>query len=360
MTSYQTLSTGSHNSSVTETDQEGCGISVEPSSASIVTALQFEFFDKEEEKRRQEYRERVEKHYCRLIEEEKLSPESASLLSDAFAEAEVQAKYGARRDRLEVRPEYHTGIDKTVWSAIDHERSKSFERLKSQGKKVDSVSCDDIINKQFTSNSDHNSSTSVSMDLPQGGSSIDSESEVNTHRMENKNEMHFSDTNNLCGHFDKEDVIHMSEEGYDDAVESSGNLASCEMESDYTDTLVESESENEFDGKDREFINRRGDMAVEKSMDIWMGGVKGDELEIDEDGRLIYKDKVRQYKEQIAAKEREKIRKILKTSSAVPSASPTPMDYDADEENSYKGNISRIVGQKMMMTLVKKRMKIRQ
>ena len=369
MASYQTSFAGSQDSSVTETEQEGCEISNGTSSPSIVTALQFEFFDKEEEKRRQEYRERVEKHYCRLIEEEKLSPESASLLSDAFAEAEVQAKYGTIKDKLEVKPEYHTGIDKTVWSAIDHQRSKSFERLKSQGKMTDSVSCNDSINKQcavssntnvnmdvpqrtvssvsepdsFSQESDYNNGVEYSVNMnkpmPYDGRAIDSELDESYQRMENWNEINYTE-NNPSEDYDKEDIIHISVERYDDAVESSGNLASCELESDYTDTLVESDTDNEFDGKEREFINKRGDMAVEKSMDIWMGGVKGDLLEIDEAGRLVYKDKMRQYKDSIAAKEREKIRELLKTSSAVPSASPTPLDYDADEENSYKGNIS--------------------
>ena len=333
MTTYQRNTVGSHSSSVT--DQEKSGINSPTETASIISSLQFEFFDKEEEKRRQEYRERVEKHYCRLIEEEKLSPESASVLSDAFAEAEVKAKYGAIKEKAEMNPEYHTGIDKTVWSAIDHQRSKSLERLKSQGKQTDSISGDNIIvNVLSTDNADN--IINVNMDLPTGETAIVSEIESFMEEKENREGRQFD--LNVQHLSENEDYI--SDERNDDA-EENGNVASYELESDYTDTLVESESESEFDGKEREFINKRGDMAVEKSMELWMGGVKEDELEIDQDGRLVYKDRVRQYKEKIAAKEREKIRELLKTNAAMPSASPTPMDYDADEENSYKGNVSQ-------------------
>ena len=332
MTSYQRSENGSHSSVIAETDKANSP----PKSADLSPALQFEFFDKEEERRRQEYRERVEKHYCRLIEEENLSPESASVLSDAFAEAEVKAKYGTIKDRLEVNPEYHTGIDKTVWSAIDHQRSKSFERLRSQGKTGDNLSSDNIA-LSLKSDSGNNS---VNMDLSQDGTLIDSEAESYTEENEEKNHIELNGSHESIEQQGFEiDVKDMINKNYDYALEN-GNLASCEN-SDNTDTFVGSESEIEFDGKERQFINKRGDLAVEKSMDIWMGGVKEDELEIDPDGRLVYRDKVRQYKEKIAAKERERLRELLKTSSAVPRGSPTPMDYDADEENSYKGNITQ-------------------
>ena len=368
MTSYLRSENGSHNSSLSDTNQTVEGAISPPKSAEISPALQFEFFDKEEEKRRKEYRERVEKHYCRLIEEENLSPESASLLSDAFAEAEVKAKYGSVKERSEASPEYHTGIDKTVWSAIDHQRSKSLERLRSHGKSGDSLSNDNIV-LSLMSDSGNNS---VNMDLSQDGTFIDSDAGSNTQGVEVKNqcdlnescesykqggleaddlnESHESfeqegfDLNESCESFeqqgfetDEHELINNHD--YENIAFTNGNQASGEN-SDNTDTLVGSESEVEFDGKEREFINKRGDQAVEKSMDIWMGGVKEDELEIDPDGRLVYKDRVRQYKHNIAAKDRERLRDMLKLSSAVPSASPTPMDYDADEENSYRGNIS--------------------
>ena len=335
MTSYQRSENGSHTSCISDTNQTDEGTNSPPKSAEISPALQFEFFDKEEEKRRKEYRERVEKHYCRLIEEENLSPESASLLSDAFAEAEVKAKYGTIKDKVEASPEYHTGIDKTVWSAIDHQRSKSLERLRSHGKTGDSLSNDNIA-LSLKSDSGNNS---VNMDLSQDGTFIDSEAGSYTQEKEEKNQIQLNES---CESFEQQgfdiDEDELINHNYDNAF-TNGNLASCEN-SDNTDTLVGSESEVEFDGKEREFINKRGDLAVEKSMDMWMGGVKEDDLEIDPDGRLVYRDAVRQYKHNIAAKERERLRDLLKLSSAVPSASPTPMDYDADEENSYRGNIS--------------------
>ncbi|XP_067672543.1 uncharacterized protein [Haliotis asinina] len=93
-------------------------------------------FDREEQKRRNAYRRRVEKHYNRLIGEEQLSPDTASILSDAFAQAEDKAKYRSSPIHLQRSPEYQVGIDKSVWKAIDHTRSKSIEKLKSSPDEV--------------------------------------------------------------------------------------------------------------------------------------------------------------------------------------------------------------------------------
>ena len=91
-------------------------------------------FDKEEQVRRKEYRQRVEDHYHRLVEQEKLSPDTASILSDAFAKAEDRAKYtksaGAAKSSS-VLPRYEMGVGRSVWKAIDHTRSLSMERQKS-------------------------------------------------------------------------------------------------------------------------------------------------------------------------------------------------------------------------------------
>ncbi|XP_046360150.2 uncharacterized protein LOC124137577 isoform X35 [Haliotis rufescens] len=87
-------------------------------------------FDREEQKRRNAYRRRVEDHYNRLIGEEQLSPDTASILSDAFAQAEDKAKYRSTPIQLQRSPEYQVGIDRSVWKDIDHTRSKSIEKLK--------------------------------------------------------------------------------------------------------------------------------------------------------------------------------------------------------------------------------------
>lgn len=320
-------------------------------SVSSAASLQFEFFDKEEQKRREEYRNRVERHYCRLIEEERLSPESASVLSDAFAEAEVRAKYGTIREKSEVNPEYHTGIDKTVWQEIDHQRSKSFERLKSQHKDFISNDNYDNYNKDtpkvslntdqsrdsldFNNDFKHNYACDLDSSAHMDDAQFDMDVEANGTNNKSPAEESLESSGNLSV-----DLMRNSTElsgsggNYNEADESNEtlNLESEEERSDSDD------SEDEFDftknGK-REWINRRGDMAVEKSMEAWLGSPRG--IDRENGGRMYYKQQMNQYKEKVAAKERSRITELLKQSASVPSASPTPMDYDADEELSTKG-----------------------
>lgn len=380
------------------------GVSTRPS-------VEYEFFDKEEQKRREEYRNRVEKHYCRLIEEERLSPESASFLSDAFAEAEVRAKFGTGGQKSKAKPEYHTGIDKTVWREVDHQRSKSLERLKSQHidnvtdntrDKSSTATVNLLLNMDTPGESLHASGdcTHLATDSASGLESsgyLDSgqfnlslgrsdfefcgdgngERNIYSSVMEETSEDQASTGCTEGGHntkalpvnrYDYEnnkgtialekglkveiedyggDVINNGDEGEkrDDESLDSNDLGSRNYgdgeESSETLTLESEEentnSEDEFDfnaSDQREWVNKRGGMAVEKSMEAWLGSSRaGVEGGGDND---YYKDQMKQYKEKLAAKARGRMTKMLKQNSSLPSASPTPVDYDADEEVSYK------------------------
>ncbi|XP_045213142.2 uncharacterized protein LOC123563976 isoform X20 [Mercenaria mercenaria] len=306
-------------------------------SVSSAATIQFEFFDREEQKRREEYRHRVERHYCRLIEEERLSPESASVLSDAFAEAEVRAKYGTIRS--EGKPEYHTGIDKTVWREIDHQRSKSLERLKSHHKGIINSNNYDNYSKDNVNLSFNMEQSKDSLDLIQiNDGSLDSSLQIDVSQFE-------TDVAVGMGIYPEES---MEKDLFRNSVEISASSGNYNEDDDSETLNLESEeertesddSEDEFnfsrDGR-REWINRRGDLAVEKSMEAWLGSPRVGRCKDDDgEGRQYYKKQLDNYKHKIAAKERERLTELLKQSSSVPSASPTPMDYDADEEFSAK------------------------
>lgn len=301
-------------------------------SVSSTANIQFEFFDKEEQKRREEYRNRVERHYCRLIEEERLSPESASVLSDAFAEAEVRAKYWTVRESV-LKPEYHTGIDKSVWQEIDHQRSKSFERLK----------CTDIISTDTCDNKSGELHDCIQFSKNE----LDSSQQIDSFQVENASNLkrtgraHLEDSSennwNSKGEFLKSSVDISASCGHYHEKEDHNETLNIESEEECTDT---NDLKDEFDFvKDgqREWISRRGNIALEKSMDEWFRSpvvITGEDD--DAKDRQYFKQQLDQYREKIAAKERGRITELLKQSSSLPSASPTPLDYDADEEVSTK------------------------
>lgn len=337
---------GSHNINVTQADiQSHC--------VSSTGSLTFEFFDKEEQERREAYRNRVERHYCRLIEEERLSPESASVLSDAFAEAEERAKYRTIKDRSEVKPEYHTGIDKSVWQEIDHQRSKSFERLKHK----DNISSDNY-------NWDNKDTTKWSLNMEQDSDTMDYSNRFVTSKdlsksVQSENASDRFDRDVHEGNFDQNGYneqslkstildsnlqhndgdINLNSGHYNDINMNSGSDSeTLNVESDEENSESD-ESEDEFDMStpgQREWRSQRGNLAVEKGMDSWLDTTGNSERDIDEDGRKYFKEKIKQYKETVAAKERGIITKAVKHKSSLPSASPTPMDYDADVEYSTK------------------------
>lgn len=409
VTLAELMQPGSQCPDVIFTDTGDCTGSSNPSS------VEYDFFDKEEQKRREEYRNRVEKHYCRLIEEERLSPESASFLSDAFAEAEVRAKYGTIGQRSKEKLEYHTGIDKNVWREVDHQRSKSLERLKSQ-------QCDNVTDNTADKCSKAAVNLSLNMDTPRdsldtsgdysyfhtdSASGLESSGQLDTGQFQldhDGNNMEFSGDEMLnksgysgvmedlndgraspkqAGGFtncdsgyvlrsDNEalsntDVVIVRDDSYggiDKSDDESGSgqdgtlKVKAEEESwnnsdlgsrnygdgeESSETLnLESEEENtdsddEFDFQNsaqREWVNKRGDLAMEKSMEAWLGSPKPQPGVEGQDN--YFKDQVQQYKDKIAARARGKITEMLKQSSSVPSGSPTPVDYDADEEVSYK------------------------
>ncbi|XP_052767656.1 uncharacterized protein LOC128208138 isoform X21 [Mya arenaria] len=366
---------------------------VKPSDGAVHSQahLEFEFFDKEEQKRREEYRNRVEKHYCRLIEEERLSPESASFLSDAFAEAEVRAKFGTVHERSEATPMYHTGIDKTVWREIDHQRSKSLERLKSQQKDMvtdnNADNCDKssmIVSLNMDSpgefsdfNKDFNSfkvdeSGSQLMDsglLDSGQFGLAGDS-METYRLtssengihddvhsgmesmyENEKEVNmYADEDSFHGNeHDQTNVTSLSDERglFDD---DTGDLNDVELVVDESSETLNMESEeeqsdseySEFDlaqSNQREWVNSRGARAVGKSMETWLDSPQGGVINGAGQDRY-YRDKMDEYKRKLAVRERGKITQMLKQSSSIPSASPTPVDYDADVEVSTR-DVSR-------------------
>ena len=366
------------------------------------TNVEYDFFDKEEQKRREEYRNRVEKHYCRLIEEERLSPESASFLSDAFAEAEVRAKYGNIGPRSKGKVEYHTGIDKTVWREVDHQRSKSLERLKSHHSDNMSDNMQDK-DSQLTGNLSFNvdsprDSLQASMDRTyshnDSNSSLWSTGQLDTGQTNIGNQSNNMDYHDRNSEQHSEIEVANSDQGSticDDEVESNKedyitNVTALTDSQEYSFTMEDEEgdkysgdglhdkpsiksvkhvqndswdiedigSRNYGDGEDssetlnleseeehsdtddefdfggsgqREWVNRRGDMAVEKSMGVWLGSPR-----TGAEGQDVYKEHMRRYKEKVAAKQRGRMTKLLKDSSSQPNASPTQVDYDADEE----------------------------
>ena len=355
-------------------------------------SLELEFFDKDEQQRREDYRNRVEKHYCRLIEEERLSPDSASFLSDAFAEAEVRAKFGTNRDKVdtEVQPEYHTGIDKTVWREIDHQRSKSLERLKSQQKDVITDKNTDSDNKGAVIKSlnmneswdtcdssmdfnslnmnrsvnDFNESTlmidcgtdgdklddghSGRLLQQQGGQIMDNSSRKNENKenvcprrvlhvgRDSTEEESENDATNVTSlsenrvfsHDDDDNDIHNTRLVVNDSGSETLNMESEEEQSDSDSSDLDVSDEQGAMGSIKRSI--KGTKALGRSMETWLGSPRG------RDGLEFYKEQMEAYKEKLAARERSKMTEELKQHSSVPSASPTPGDYDADEEVSTR------------------------
>ncbi|XP_052235383.1 uncharacterized protein LOC127847484 isoform X2 [Dreissena polymorpha] len=386
------LTTGSHVSVNREPGQLSGAISVD---------MGYELFDRDEQERREEYRGRVERHYGRLVEEEQLSPQSASLLSDAFTTAEIHAKFGCNLARTEGTPQYHTGIDKTVWREIDHQRSKSLERLKSQQK---DVSTDKEANNMC--NYQNNSTVQVSFHINSMDSKLDRENvidlnfnrsllvkgtgqlsgnmEIGLQNSEYKGDICDSKNGAKAAAVNAENVeskdyefinAESNNNSFDVVDDNDKNImtntstqVSCDEKGhfgDFSDTYIQDdkyikekdsenlnlESEQELsddsdeelnfsDTGQKEIVISQGVMAVGKSMEAWLCPPRAGDLHQTTDQELYYKEQMKKHKQKLASQERNKMTELVIQCSGRPSASPTPMDYDADEENSIREPVS--------------------
>ena len=89
----------------------------------LSTASSDNFADDEDEQRKREaYRQKVESHYRRLLEEGVMSPE-AECLNQSWSSQDLP-----QRSSNPESPSYQTGINESDWKAIDHHRSLSLEK----------------------------------------------------------------------------------------------------------------------------------------------------------------------------------------------------------------------------------------
>ena len=93
-----------------------------------------QYFDEEDQREREKYRRRVEYHYRRLVEEEKMSPDSADCLSQALASEDMTPLPCPPTHQPQA---YKPGIDKAIWREIDHQRSLSYEKERSLNSSLD-------------------------------------------------------------------------------------------------------------------------------------------------------------------------------------------------------------------------------
>ncbi|KAK3610685.1 hypothetical protein CHS0354_028076 [Potamilus streckersoni] len=88
----------------------------------------------------------------------------------------------------------------------------------------------------------------------------------------------------------------------------------------------------------RQIAYERGEMAVGKSMNTWLGGMSKWENDINTQGRDAYIEKMKLYKERVAAKEKAKLTEEVISNSGWPNASPVPQnDSDVSSDDGYNG-----------------------